>query len=214
MEEHDALLQEYLGDSDTEHEVGSIADMSEDFYDESGEEVAEVGARFRPRFGGGLFRNLKIRIPSRIARRIRKASPVMARLPGPPSAAGRQVPLGFPSTTLFNGGGVPAVITGVAQVEPQLRYNAVRLLVNATDNATGVAVTGVKISSIKIGGAEMLTAGGSPVTQMLFSDQYRGANPAILDLAEPGITCEISFTAVVPAGATYDVEAAFVGARA
>jgi hypothetical protein len=210
---HDNILQEYLGETETEHELGSVYEVGADFVDQDGDEVAEVGARFRPRFGGGMFRNLRIRIPSRVARNIRRVSPTMNRLPGPPSAAGRQVPLGFPQAQLVNGAAVAAVITATVQVEPQLSFNPVRLLVNATDDATGTAVTGVKISSIKIGGAEMLTAGGSPITAQLFTDSYRGANPSIFDEAKPGVQCSISYTATVPGLATFNVDASYVGAR-
>jgi hypothetical protein len=94
-QEHEEELADYLADSDQEHELGSVFEIGEDFIDpDTGEEVAEVGARFRRRRRGGrrrgMFRRGRARIPAFLARRMRRSGgKKLARLPGKPTVGDR-----------------------------------------------------------------------------------------------------------------------------
>jgi len=217
---HDEMLADYLDDSDQEHELGSVFEIGEDFMDESGDEYAEIGARFRPRGRRrgrrSFFRRGRIRIPARIARKMRQARPSGAstmapRLPGQPTATDRWVSLGVGDLDLVNGGGVAAVITTEASVEPQMRFSPVRVFASAT-TAAGVDVSHtVRFTSIKIGGAEQLTAGGSGVPLGLFAQNWTGPNPAVLMTAPAAVKISFTATATVAAGDTTTVKIGIVG---
>lgn len=215
MATQDEILSDYLSNTDTEHEIGSIFEIGADFQDEYGDDVAEIGAMFSPRLNlnsKGFYKPTKIRIPARIARRLRKASN-MSKLPGFPTSNNRQVPLGFPQAQLVNGAASPATVSATVEVEPQTIFQPIRMVAEAYDAGSGAEARGVTVTSIRIGGSEMLTAGGEGVSLALFKSDYQGANAAVLDRIAPGMKARITFSALVPATTTYNVETSWVGAR-
>lgn len=221
--EHDEMLADYLADSDQEHEMGSVFEIGEDFADENGDMVAEIGARFRPRLFGRrrgrrfTFRRGKARVPAMLARRMRSAAQTsrggtMPRLPGAPSVNDRWVALGLEDISLDNaGGGAPLALTATKDVEPQLNFTPTRLVVSATD-ATGADIAhAVRVTSIKIGGSEQLTAGGAGIPAVLYKFNYQGPNAGVLQRANTGVKIFVTASATVPAGATWTVRCGFVG---
>ena len=212
----DEMLSDFLSDSDKEHELGSVFEIGDEFPDEEGNPVAEIGARFRPRFRRGRSRNFfrrgRIRVPANLARRMRAASgaPGMARLPGKPTARDRWVSLGVSNLDLFNGGGAAASITATQSVEPQMTVSPVRVYATAVNNAGQDVSHTVRFTSIKIGGAEQLTAGGAGVPFGLFAQNYQGPNPAVLMTAPAAVKISFTAEATVAAGDTYTVKIGIV----
>jgi len=222
--EHDEMLADYLEDSDQEHEMGTVFEIGEEFPDEHGDMVAEIGARFRPRFFGGRrrrfnFRRGKARVPANLARRMRQAATrkggrSMPRLPGAPSVNDRWVALGLEDITLDNSGGgagTTALLSSTKDVEPQLNFTPTRLVV-AASNAAGVDVShNVRITSIKIGGSEQLTAGGAGIPAVLYKFSYQGPNAGVLQRANTGVKIFVTASANVPGTEIYTVSCGFVG---
>jgi hypothetical protein len=216
-QEHEEELADYLADSDQEHELGSVFEIGEDFIDpDTGEEVAEVGARFRRRRRGGrrrgMFRRGRARIPAFLARRMRRSGgKKLARLPGKPTVGDRWVALGLEDIAMDNtAGGAPVAFTVTQNVEPQMNVNPVRLLVQATDAAGADVSTSVRITSIKIGGSEQLTAGGAGIPAQMYKFNYQGPNPGVYQAASTGVKIFVTAAATVPAAANWTVKCGFV----
>ena len=143
-------------------------------------------------------------------RRSRGARAV-ARLPGQPKVGDRWVALGLDDITMDNSAGPGAVLFTVQQnVEPQMNVNPVRLLVQATDAAGADVSTSVRITSIKIGGAEQLTAGGAGIPAQMYKFNYQGPNPGVYQAASTGVKIFVTAAATVPAAATWTVKCGFV----
>ncbi len=203
-------IEEYLEDANLEVE-GDVEILGEEFTDDEGDDVQEVGARVRRRGSRGRFSRRRFMIPSSVIRRaVKRASnaPVAKAKPkayGAPSEGGALTPFGV-------GQANPAAPTLTA--EPQAEYQPLRMICTAYDTATGLDIAfRIRVTEIKVGARTMLRAGGAVngLPLAMFSQNWTGANPARFDAIRPGTRFEVTFGGLV---ATDVADCALVGRAA
>lgn len=200
-------IEDYLG-AHADLEIEGAPDvMGENFIDEDGDDVTEIGVRARRRGGFGPFNFRRFRIPTRIVRKSMNLAPAAPSNPrstyGVPSEGGALTPLSV---------GQASAAAPTVTVEPQQLYQPVRCILSAYDTASGADLLHkVRVTEIKVGARTMFRAGGSAngVPGKLFSADYTGANPARWDSIAPGTQAQITVAGL--AGATEVCDIALVG---
>lgn len=198
-------ISDYLDSANLE--VSGDPDViGEAFIDQDGDEVQEVGARVRRRGGGGPFRFRRLKIPAGVVRAAE----------GMPIRGARRnayaAPDGGGAMTPFAVGTL--VGPGTLTIEPQIAFQPHRALITCNDGAAPPVDVAFRcsVTEIKVGARSMLRAGGaaSGLPALLFSDGYRGANPAQYDLVRPGT----QFSITIATGVATDVTTVCLVGRA
>lgn len=201
-------IADYI-EENTDLEISGNPDiLGQEFIDEDGDSVVEVGAPARRKGSFSNFNFRKMLIPSSVVRKTMSLAPSAPSNPrrtyGEPNEGGALTPLAVGQAT-------NAAATVV--IEPQVAFNPVRMVLSAYDAAGANINFRVQVTEIKVGARTMFRAGGAAtgVPATLYDPDYTGGNPSRFDTIRPGTQFSITIAGLA-AGEVCDI--ALVGRAA